>query len=271
MITKRAGFKPRAINSHNQFVHRETFDYTYQFRPFNLYIITDDSGKYAITGENESDAVFMSTPNKKNRLQWVLCDTDTGCIAFFSDTKSYMNIDLIDGVIKVKRSDLMKEGLFKFNADRTMTMMSNPKFQLAFKLPTAEKKEEAAKPADAKAGDKKEGFGSLLWRRFKEGFKEAYDPLSEPVLEAVYVDTITKNPGMYSNTWKFEQVLDLRDAVHSMDTVEEMQKMDKNSDTRFASLQQMIANEKELAKAEIEYRDAKIGAYEKHWFISTFL
>lgn len=257
MITKRAGFKPRAINVQSPYVHRETFDYTYQFRPFNLYIITDDSGKFAITGEGDTNSVFMSTADKKNKLQWVLVDSDTGCIAFFTDTRSYMNIDLVDGVTKVKRSDMLKEGLFKFNQDRTITMMNNVKYQLAFKIPGADKKDAPAK----------EGFGGLLWRRFKEGF----DPATQPVLESVHVDTIKKNPELYSNTWKFELVMDLRDATNNLDTIVELKSMNTNSDSRVANLQQMLANEKELADTEIKYRDAKLAGYEQHWFIKNFL
>lgn len=236
MLDKRKGFTRRAMMNH--FVKRECFDPTFQFRPFKLYIITDIEGKYAISSERDSADVFLSTPDKKNKYQWVLIDSDTGAICFFYDLRSYMNIDLVDGVVNVKRSDVLKDGLFNFNSDNTIQLRANINYCLGFKK--------------LGVGEKKEGF----------------DPKTQPALEAIRYDDVNED---YVNKWKYVEIYDLRDLVNNDETIAELKTVNASGSQQIDALQKMIENNKKLNEIEIAYRDAKIQGYEQNWFIKTFL
>lgn len=266
MHTKRMGFKPSAINNRHLRT-TESFDPTFQFRPFKLYIITSEDGKYAISGEKDSDAVFLSKPDKNNKLQWVLIDSDTGAICFFYDLKSYMSINMVDGAIKVKRNDILLNGLFNFKTDNTIIMKTQPKFCLAFRYPVAPAAPAPAATPDPAAPEKKEGFASRCWNAFVEGFNAA----TEPVLEAVSLDDIAKTPTVFSNKWKYVEVMDLRSLTDSADTIAELQSVGSSSNKQITALQRMVENNKEISDIEIQYRDSKIDGYEDNWFIRAFL
>lgn len=266
MNSKRMGFKPTAVN--NRHVRTfESFDPTFQFRPFKLYMITSEDDKYAISSEKDSDAVFLSKPDKNNKYQWVLIDSDTGAICFFYDLKNYMSIDMIDGIIKVKRNDILLNGLFNFKQDNTIIVKSYPKYCLAFRRIATPAPAAAAAPADANGAPKKEGFTSRVWNAFKEGFNAA----TEPVLEAVATDAVAKEPTVFSSKWKYTEIMDLRSLTDSADTISELQTVGTNNNKQITALQRMIENNKTLSDIEIQYRDDKISGYESNWFIKAFL
>ena len=85
-MNKRAGFKSRFLQ--NTRITHEKFDTVFGTFPNKLYILTDEKGKYAITGESESDYITMKPIDKKNKYQWVLVDADSGIICFFTDLKN---------------------------------------------------------------------------------------------------------------------------------------------------------------------------------------
>lgn len=267
--SKRLGFKPSAMNS-SHLRTTESFDPTFQFRPFKLYMITSMDEKYAITGEKDTDSVFMSKPDRNNKYQWVFIDSDTGAICFFHDLKNYMSIDIVDGTIKVRRSDILLNGLFNFKTDNTIILKQQPKFCLAFK-PIVEKKEEAPatdpKAAPANGAPKKEGFTFRLWNAFKEGFNTA----TEPILEVVSLDDVAKTPEVFSTKWKYVEIMDLRSLTDSADTIAELQSVGSSNNKQITALQRMIENNKEISDIEIQYRDSKIAGYEQNWFIRAFL
>lgn len=267
-INKRMGFKPNTIKNHFVRTH-ETFDPNFQFRIFKLYMITTQDDKYAISGESGSNAVFLTKPDKNNKHQWVLIDGDTGTICFFYDLNAYMSIDLIDGVTTVKRSDVLLEGSFTFKTDGTIVMKNKPKYCLAFRniKPAAAENKATYIPTAVNGLPVNEGFFSSTWRAFKEGFNAA----TEPVLEAVALDTISKTPADFTNTFKFVELMDLRKLTDNADTITELEKIGNTNDKRITALQKMIETNKEISDIEIQYRDSKISGYEDHWFISTFL
>lgn len=229
MINKRRGFTRRAMADYN-FV-REHFDPTFQFRPFKLYVITDDDGKFAITSEKDSDNVFLSKVDLKNKYQWVFVDSDTGAICFFYDLKSYFNIDIVEGTVKVKRSDILENGLFNFDSDGKIQLKSNANYYLGYKE------------------------------------LEHFNEETEPVLEAVRKDMLDE----YKCVWKYVEVFDLRNLTDNADTIEELKTVNANGDKQIDALQKMIEKNKQLTDIEIEYRDNKIKGYEDNWFIRWFL
>lgn len=268
MINKRKGFKPRALMN-KCFNRQESFDPTFQFRPFKLYIITTEDESYAITGEDGSDSVFLDKPNKNNKYQWVLIDSDTGAICFFYDLKSYMSIDLVDGIVKVKRSDILKDGLFNFKADNTILLKSNPNFCLGFRK-ISQPKEDANTNTntDAKTTEtKKESF----FNKIHYYLSEKFNPSTQPVLEAIQLSEIKKTPSNFSNTWKYVEIVDLRNLADNADTINELTQINNNDNKQITALQKMIETNKQMNDIDIKYRDDTIKGYEQNWFIKMFL
>lgn len=260
MMEKRKGFTRRAMMNHH--LKRENFDPIFQFRPFKLYIVTDFEGKYAITSEKDSDDVFLSSPpSKDNKYQWVLLDTDTGAICFFYDLKNYMSINLVDGVVNVKRSDVLKDGLFNFNSDNTIQLKSNTNYCLAYK-----KIGQGTNSAGSEA-EKKESFFKKLFNDPRHNI-EFFDPKTQPALEAVRYEKIDDT---YSNKWKYVEVHDLRTLTDNVETINELQTINSSGNEQISALQKLIENNKKMCEIETTYRDDKINGYEKNWFIDLFL
>lgn len=291
---KRQGFNSKRLLL-NPYVMppKEPFDAMFQFRPFKLYIITSLDDQYAITGEDATDSVYLSKPDPKNKKQWVFIDSDTGVICFFYDLKSYMQVEFMEGTINVKRGDILKEGTFNFKADNTIVFRNKPTYMLGFRPPNGVTASQSTPVADDKkqdqstpvADDKKtdapseqktsESFIGSLWESFTGFFgstmMENFDPATEPALEAVSASTLEKEKDKYSVTWKYTEVLDLRNIADNADTVAELTKVDANKDTVVNSLNKIIETNKAMSDIEIKYRDDTIAEYEKNWFIKMFL
>lgn len=247
IINKRNGFKPRSINALSYV--QETFDPTFQFRPFKLYQITTEDGSFAISGEKETNSVFLSKPDKNNKYQWLLIDADTGAICFFTDLLNYMSIDMTNGVVKVKRSDVLMHGLFNFKADNTITLKDYPKHCLGFtKL------------------EKKEGFIERM-----VSFLESFNASTEPVLEVIALETVAATPAKYVNKWKYVELMDLRDLTNNADTINELTKISDTNEKQITLMKRKLENANAMSDIEVQYRDDKIKGYEEHWFIKLFL
>lgn len=294
-MNKRSGFTTRFLRRQR---NAERFDMVFGTFPNRLYVLTDTTGQYAITGEEDSDYVVMKKVDKTNKYQWVLVDADTGTICFFTDLKNYMSITVIDAQINVKRSDILKNGTFTFNSDFTITLKDYPDYCLAFKksglqfsstagdsdteevttdTTDATGTEEITPAADAMGtaggttpaagatgttGGTTEGFFS---RRYYEHFtnrrwrRERFDAAVDIPLEVVKVKGLDLNT--YSNVWKFELVYDLRELTDNADTIEELKSANSSGDTQIESLQKLVENNKKQFDTELEYKDAKIKEY----------
>lgn len=280
MNAKRMGFRPGAYRNINVRTC-ESFDPNFKFKPFKLYIITSEDEKWAITTEQEKEDVYLAPPDKKNKFQWVLIDGDTGVICWFSDLQSYMNIKITQGIIAVKRSDMLTNGKFEFRIDNTIWFKDQKGYQLAFRKPgaaapgTKVEADKNAKPSNAegKPPEKKEGFFTQMYEAFVAGWDwyETFDANKDPVLEGVSEDTIKQNPGLYSTTWKYVEVMDLRTLTDNADTITELQKVGTSNSSQITALQKMLESEKEINQIELQYRDDKIKGYEENRFIRMFL
>lgn len=270
------GFLPGAYR--NTYLRtQESFDPNFKFKPFYLYIITSEDEKWAITTDQDKDDVYLAPPDENNKYQWVLIDGDTGVICWFSDLKSYMNIKLQQGVIAVKRSDILENGVFEFKIDNTIWFKKQEGYQLGFRkpgaLPAGDAKPEEKKAAADAAGkpeEKKESFITRMYEAFMAGW-EAFDANKDPVLEGVAKDTVKNNPGMYIVHWKYRKIKDLRDLLNNADTIAELTKVGATRDSQVEALKKMLESEKEISKIEMDYRDAKIKGYEENRFIRMFL
>ena len=234
-MNKRAGFKTRFLQ--NTRITNEKFDTVFGTFPNKLYILTDESGKYAITGEAESDYIVIKPVDKKNKYQWVLVEADSGTICFFTDLKNYMSITISDeGIIHVKRNDILKNGSFVFNSDKTISM--------------------------------KDGFSDYcLAFRKHESFAEFFNPETDTPLEVVHNENIDSS---YSNKWKFELVYDLRELTDYMDVKEDIEKVNASGNAQVKALQDLMNLNKKQYEADLAYRDNKINYYENNWFIKLF-
>ena len=275
MNVKRLGLNPRAFRN----VHlrtAESFDPNFKFKPFYLYSILTEDGNFAITTDLNGADVYLAKPDKDNKMQWVLIDGDTGVICFFSDLLSYMNIELKQGIIAVKRADTLTNGKFQFNIDNTIYFRDHKDYQLAYRK---SKPADAAPPADGAApaagGEQPNGptpppTESFLYRLY-ESFMEGFDPKNDPVLEAVEISEVKKNPDLYSTKWQYKQLMDLRDTTNALDTIAEYEKKGAAESTQITKLKNSLETQKELSDIEIKYRDTKIKRYEENPFIKKFL
>lgn len=299
MNAKRMGMVPRAYRN----VHlrtAESFDPNFKFKPFYLYSILTEDGDYAITTDINSADVYLAKPDKDNKMQWVLIDGDTGVICFFSDLLSYMNIELKQGIIAVKRADTLTNGKFQFNVDNTIVFRDHKDYQLAYRkskavdTPAAAPAPAAAAPAAtpetpaapaegaaeggegaAEGGETPNGptekpAESFLYRLY-ESFMEAFDPKNDPVLEAVEISEVKKNPSNFVTKWQYKQLMDLRDQTNALDTLAEYEKKGASETTQITKLKNSLETQKELSEIEIRFRDNKIKRYEENPFIKKFL
>lgn len=269
-MNKRSGFTTRFLRRPH--IAAEKFDIVFGTFPNRLYVLTDITGQYAVTGEEDSDYVVMEKVDKKNKYQWVLVDADTGTICFFTDLKNYMNITIVNGQVNVKRSDILKNGTFTFNSDFTITLKNGySDYCLAFKK--SSNQEVVNEEPEANKGESAvETFFSRIFGKKIEYFDENTDI----PLEVVKLKDIDLN--VYSNTWKFELVYDLRDLTDNADTIEELQNANASGDAQINALQELIENNKKQYETELGYKDNKlkeytdkINKYESNWFVSWFL
>ena len=291
-MNKRAGFTSRYLR-HKPIV-RERFDTVFGTFPNRLYVLTDMTSKYAITGEENSDYIVMKPVDKKNKYQWVLVDADTGTICFFTDLKNYMSITMIEGQVNVKRSDILKNGTFTFNSDYTISLKNGyDDYCLAFKksLPSttggttgtsdangsnSTENTNASTDAAPATEEKKEGFFSHLFSNFSRARRERFDAKVDIPLEVVKTKGLDLET--YSNTWKFDLVYDLRELTDNADTIQELTTANSSGDTQIKALQQLVENNKKQFETELGYKDTKlkeytdlINKYEDNWFVKTFL
>lgn len=228
-MNKRAGFTSRFLQTAR--ITNEKFDTVFGTFPNKLYILTDERGGLAITGDSESDFVYMKPIDKKNKYQWVLVDGDTGTICFFTDLKNYMNITVLDdGEVHVKRSDILKNGSFTFNSDKTISM--------------------------------KDGYSNycLAYRII---------PGDDSPLEVV--DRNDSSISNYSIKWKFELVYDLRDLTDLVDMKEDIEKVNASGNSQVETLQKLIELNKKQYETELGYKDDLINKYESNWFVKWFI
>jgi hypothetical protein len=280
-MNKRSGFTSRFLRRYR--VPEEKFDLVFGTFPNRLYVLTDSTGQYAITGEEESDYVIMQKTDKKNKYQWVLVDADTGTICFFTDLKNYMSINVVNGQINVKRSDILKNGTFTFNSDYTITLKNGyTDYCLAFKKPGNEEKTSENTTSEGTTSEgttsdtddkkSKEGFWSSFFKNTFEYFNEKTDiPLEVVKTKNIDLDK-------YSNTWKFELVFDLRDLTDNVDTINELQSANVSGDAQVNALQKLVENNKKQYETELGYKDEKIKnyndlitRYESSWYVKSFL
>lgn len=282
-MNKRAGFTTRFLRRPH--IVAEKFDIVFGTFPNRLYILTDSTGQYAVTGEEESDYVIMEKVDKKNKYQWVLVDADTGTICFFTDLKNYMNINIVNGQVNVKRSDILKNGTFTFNSDFTITLKNGySDYCLAFKKQSSQTTPKSTKNPNDNASqlpihkeEKKEGFFSMLFGNVFGNEKiEYFDEKTDIPLEVVKLKGIDLN--VYSNTWKFELVYDLRDLTDNVDTIAELQNANASGNAQVDALQKLVENNKKQYETELGYKDNKIkeytdkiNKYESNWFVDWFL
>lgn len=281
-------------NWHSQ---RERFDLTYNTKPNILYIMTDLSGKYAVTAEPMEDnaniaAVVIKPADIKNKRQWVMVDGQSGAITFFNDLHNYVNIKIVEGQINVNRSDELLNGLFVFNSDKKVTMKQYPNRCLAFKIAgpglgggsssgsasdtaTGDASTTSTDTTNATTGDASAtstdttntatGDASATSTGAIESFfanmfgsiREHFDPVVDTPLEIISIKDC--DPAVYSFEWDFKEVYSLRDLTDNEDTIAELTSANASGDAQIAALQELLKNKEQKYNTDVTYKDQQIA------------
>lgn len=268
-MNKRAGFKPFYLQ-HSQRI-RENFDTVYGTSPNKLYMLTDESGMYAITGD-DTEYIALKPKDKKNKYQWLLVDADSGVICFFTDLKNYMQIDVVEGIVHVKRGDILQNGAFTFNKDKTLSIKDGyTNYCLAFKKTTTEGTTSTPSEEGTSTPSAVEKF-----MRYLPLIRETFDPQKDVLLEVI--DKNDPNISNYSIKWNFELVQDLRELTDNIEVIKQLQEANASGEQRSETLQNLIDTNKTKYETQIGYKDSKISLYESiirkyedNWFVRWFL
>ena len=280
---------------------RERFDLTYNTKPNILYIMTDLSGRYAVTAEPIEDnaniaAVVVKPADIKNKQQWVMVDGQTGAITFFNDLHNYVNIKIVDGQINVNRSDEMLNGLFVFNSDKKVTMKQYPNRCLAFKIAgpglgggsnegasntttggaSATSTVATTNTTTGDASATSTGTIESFFTNMFSSIREHFDPVVDTPLEIISIKDC--DPAVYSFEWDFKEVYSLRDLTDNEDTIAELMSANASGDTQIAALQELLKNKEQKYNTDVTYKDQQIArqadiinAYEDKWVVKTFI
>lgn len=293
-MNKRAGFKPFYLQ-HSQRI-RENFDTVYGTSPNKLYMLTDESGMYAITGD-DSEYIALKPKDKNNKYQWLLVDADSGVICFFIDLRNYMQIDVVEGVVHVKRGDILQNGSFTFNKDKTLSIREGyTNYCLAFKKSDVsgsngsnggsdggmnEGPTDAPTEGDTEAPTESQGVTSVVESFIRSvrrtlTLREPFNPDVDILLEVV--DKNNPNISKYSTKWNFELVQDLRELTDNIEVIKTLQEANESEEQRSETLQNLIDTNKMKYDTQISLKDSKISLYESiiqkyedNWFVRWFL
>lgn len=293
-MNKRAGFKPFYLQ-HSQRI-RENFDTVYGTSPNKLYMLTDESGMYAITGD-DSEYIALKPKDKNNKYQWLLVDADSGVICFFTDLRNYMQIDVVEGVVHVKRGDILQNGSFTFNKDKTLSIREGyTNYCLAFKKSDVsgsngsnggsdggmnEGPTDAPTEGDTEALTESQGVTSVVESFIRSvrrtlTLREPFNPDVDILLEVV--DKNNPNISQYSTKWNFELVQDLRELTDNIEVIKTLQEANESEEQRSETLQNLIDTNKTKYNTQISLKDSKISLYENiiqkyedNWFVRWFL
>lgn len=268
-MNKRAGFKPFYLQ-HSQRI-RENFDTVYGTSPNKLYMLTDESGMYAITGD-DTEYIALKPKDKNNKYQWLLVDADSGVICFFTDLKNYMQIDVVEGIVHVKRGDILQNGAFTFNKDKTLSIKDGyTNYCLAFKKTPTESTPSTPSVEVTGASSAVEKF-----MRYLPLIRETFDPQKDVLLEVI--DKNDPNISNYSIKWNFELVQDLRELTDNIEVIKQLQEANASEEQRSETLQNLVDTNKTKYETQIGYKDSKISLYESiirkyedNWFVRWFL
>lgn len=286
-MNKRAGFKPFYLQ-HSQRI-RENFDTVYGTSPNKLYMLTDESGMYAITGD-DSEYIALKPKDKNNKYQWLLVDADSGVICFFIDLRNYMQIDVVEGVVHVKRGDILQNGSFTFNEDKTLSIREGyTNYCLAFKksdvsgsnVDSNNGTNEGSTAAPTEGSMESQGVTSVVESFIRSvrrtlTLREPFNPNVDILLEVV--DKNNPNISQYSTKWNFELVQDLRELTDNIEVIKTLQEANESEEQRSETLQNLIDTNKTKYDTQISLKDSKISLYESiiqkyedNWFVRWFL
>lgn len=268
----------------NKFLQRNTnanehFNANLQFRPYELYIVTDETGKYALTCEDGSNSIFLSTPDDKNKNQWVFMDSDTGnnrvgisggstgTIAFFNPTDGYLSIDFKGEVYYVTRDHSLLDTIFEYEGINGMIKLRDkPNYVLAFKR-VAEKQSETILPEETNTQGTPEGSPAdaanaenYVIRSVKRAMRERFNKETEPQLEVVNKNSMDKK--IYSYRWTWHRVVDLREFIRNAEVDAQNKKMLEESSNKADAQQKVIKNLELQRQTDNAYYNAIIKGYE---------
>ena len=219
----------------------EMFNPNFQFRPYELYIITDADGKYALTYEDSSDTIFLSKPDDANKYQWVFIDSDTGDnssagpIVFFNATDGHLVVNTKVDEFTVTRGNTMTNSMWSYHGQsEEITLMKYPNYCLCFRKPGT-----ATTPVSV---------------------TESFDPNTEPQLLVIKKDKL--NNTEFSYKWKWHKVVDLREYIKNAEFDAENKKLLDESSNRADAQNQIIKNYQLRLATETKYFNGMMNGYQ---------
>lgn len=267
----------------------EHFNANLQFRPYELYLLTDETGKYAITYEDATNSVFLSPADDKNKNQWVFMDSDTGnngkggyggttgTIVFFNATGGYLSVDYKNDPILVTRNDNLIDTIFSYKGiNQEIVLRDKPDYCLAYKrIQSTPAAPSTAPPAQNPAPEPEPSPTttnpeSYVIRSVRRALRERFNKETEPELILLNLKSSSINKGDYSYRWTWHRVVDLRDFIKNAELDAQNKKMLEESSNKADAQQKVIKNLELQKKTDSDYYNSIIKGYEElpgiKWF-----
>ena len=217
----------------------ETFDTVHNTFPNKVYLLKSDTENYCVSIANSGDGVIVAPLDKNNPKQWVMVTADAGTITFFNDLKNYFVFNEKKVGAVVKRGDVMKNALFTFNADKTISLRNEfNNYILGYKTPST---------------------------------KPGADPQPMTYKDKTFSDLclITGNEkSSYNHKWTFVEVADIRGILDHANEKSNLESQINNYAGQVGTLNEQInnlntqlANQKQLYDTTTGEKDVIINRY----------
>ena len=200
--------------------YKEAYDDVHGTFPNMLYVLKAEGSDMCVSMDNSGANIIVAPKDVTNPKQWVMVNYDAGTITFFHDLLNHLSLEgSASSSYTLKRSDILKNALLKFNTDKTISLCSSySNYYLAFTKPS-------------------------------KTTTVSYTGTSYPtdIIAPLLLVDKSKLSG-YSHKWTFVKVRDLRTQIDNDKTIESLNQQIDLNNKQIGNLNSQISNLQEQAK-----------------------
>lgn len=200
--------------------YKEAYDDVHGTFPNMLYVLKSEDSDMCVSMDNAGANIIVAPMDITNPKQWVMVNYDAGTITFFHDLLNHLSLEgTANTSYTLKRSDILKNALLKFNTDKTISLCSSySNYYLAFSAP-------AKTTTISYTG-------------------QAYP--TDIIAPLLLVDK--SKLANYKHKWTFVKVRDLRTQIDNDQTILALNQQIEINNTQIGNLNSQIVNLQEQAK-----------------------